>query len=130
MIIIKSAREIAMMRDAGKIVAMALDAVGKKIAPGVTTEELDEVARKLITDCGAIPTFKGYHGYPANICISVNSEVVHGIPGPRVLRVGDIVSVDCGALYNGYNGDAAVTFPVGEVSEDAQKLMRVTCESL
>ena len=130
MIIIKSDREILLMRDAGKIVAIALDAVGKAIAPGIPTAELDEVARKTIVECGAIPTFKGYHGYPANICVSVNSEVVHGIPGARKLEEGDIVSVDCGALYNGYNGDAAVTFPVGKVSEDALRLMRVTREAL
>lgn len=130
MIIIKSDREILLMRDAGKIVAIALDAVGKAIVPGITTAELDEVARKTIVECGAIPTFKGYHGYPANICVSVNSEVVHGIPGARKLEEGDIVSVDCGALYNGYNGDAAVTFPVGKVSEDALRLMRVTREAL
>ena len=130
MIIIKSEREISLMREAGRIVAMALAAVGKAVKPGVTTLELDEVARSVIASCDAIPTFKGYHGYPGNICASVNSEVVHGIPGSRRLREGDIISIDCGALYQGYNGDAAFTFPVGEVSEKVQRLMRVTQESL
>lgn len=130
MIILKSEREIALMRESGRIVAQALQAVREATKPGVTTAELDEVARKLIIDCGGIPTFKGYHGYPANICTSVNSEVVHGIPGPRCLQEGDIISVDCGVLLNGYHGDAAVTIPVGKVSEAASKLMEVTRESL
>lgn len=130
MIILKSEREIALMRESGRIVARALQAVREASKPGVTTAELDEVARKLIIDCGGIPTFKGYHGYPANICTSVNSEVVHGIPGPRCLQEGDIISVDCGVLLNGYHGDAAVTIPVGKVSEAASKLMEVTRESL
>lgn len=130
MIILKSEREIALMRESGRIVARALQAVREASKPGVTTAELDEVARKLIIDCGSIPTFKGYHGYPANICTSVNSEVVHGIPGPRCLQEGDIISVDCGVLLNGYHGDAAVTIPVGKVSEAASKLMEVTRESL
>ena len=130
MIIIKSEREINYMRDAGKIVALALDAVRQIVEPGITTGELDEVARKVIAECDAIPTFKGYHGYPANICTSVNSEVVHGIAGSRILKEGDIVSVDCGALYNGYNGDSAVTFPVGKVSPEAIALMDITRECL
>lgn len=130
MIILKSEREIDLMRESGRIVAKALQAVADTVKPGVTTAELDEVARKLITDCGAIPSFKGYHGYPGNICTSVNSEVVHGIPGSRCLQEGDIVSVDCGALLNGYHGDAAVTIPVGKVSEATQRLLDVTRESL
>lgn len=130
MIILKSEREIDLMRESGRIVARALQAVREAVKPGVTTAELDEVARKLITDCGGIPTFKGYHGYPGNICTSVNSEVVHGIPGSRCLQEGDIVSVDCGALLNGYHGDAAVTIPVGKVSDDAVRLMDITRESL
>ena len=130
MIIIKSEREISYMREAGKIVALALAAIENVVAPGITTAEIDEVARKCIEQCGAIPTFKGYNGYPANICASVNSEVVHGIPGSRRLKEGDIISVDCGVLYNNYNGDAAITLPVGKVSEQATSLMNVTKECL
>lgn len=130
MIILKSEREIDLMRESGRIVAKALQAVADAAKPGVTTAELDEVARTLITDCGGIPTFKGYHGYPANICTSVNSEVVHGIPGSRCLQEGDIISVDCGVLINGYHGDAAVTLPIGKVSEATVRLMDVTRESL
>ena len=95
MIIFKSEREIQHMREAGRIVALALRAVREAVAPGVTTKDLDEVAREVITSHGAIPSFKGYHGYPGNICASVNEEVVHGIPGSRKLQEGDIVSVDC-----------------------------------
>ncbi len=130
MIILKSAREIEIMREAGRIVARALEEVRKAVEPGVMTGELDEVARKAIVKEKAIPAFKGLYGFPGNICLSVNSEVVHGIPGKRRLKEGDIVSADIGALVNGYNGDAALTFPVGKVSEEAANLLKVTEESL
>lgn len=130
MIIFKSEREIAHMREAGKVVALALDAVGRAIEVGITTAELDEIARKVIFDCDAIPSFKGYNGFPANICTSVNSEVVHGIPSSRILKDGDIISVDCGAFLNGYHGDSARTYPVGNISEATNKLVTVTKESL
>ena len=130
MIIFKSEREIQHMREAGRIVALALRAVREAVAPGVTTKDLDEVAREVITSHGAIPSFKGYHGYPGNICASVNEEVVHGIPGSRKLQEGDIVSVDCGATYNGFVGDSAVTIPVGKIDPVSEQLLRVTEESL
>ena len=130
MIIFKSEREIQQLREAGRIVALALRAVRQAVAPGVTTKDLDEVARELITSHGAIPTFKGYQGYPGNICTSINEEVVHGIPGHRRLQEGDIVSVDCGATYNGYVGDSAVTIPVGKIDPVSEHLLRVTEESL
>ena len=130
MIIFKSEREIQHMREAGRIVALALRAVREAVAPGVTTKDLDEVAREVITSHGAIPSFKGYHGYPGNICTSVNEEVVHGIPGSRKLQEGDIVSVDCGATYNGFVGDSAVTIPVGKIDPVSEQLLRVTEESL
>ena len=130
MIIFKSEREIQHLREAGRIVALALRAVRQAVAPGVTTQDLDEVARELITAHGAVPAFKGYHGFPGNICASVNDEVVHGIPGPKRLQEGDIISVDCGAIYNGYYGDSAVTIPVGAVDPVSERLLRVTEESL
>src|SRR5438552_11862080 len=119
------------MRAAGRLVGEVLTALAAKIGPGVTTAELDEIAEKLIADAGATPAFKGYHGYPATICASINDEVIHGIPsGRRVLNEGDIVSIDVGALLHGYYGDSAKTFPVGPVSEEAAMLLRVTQESL
>ncbi len=130
MIIFKSAREIEIMREAGRIVAVALSEVAKAIAPGVTTAELDELARESILREGAVPAFKGLYGFPGNICLSINSEVVHGIPGKRRLKDGDIVSADIGALVDGYNGDAALTFPVGKVSEEIERLLKVTEQSL
>ena len=130
MIIFKSQREIELMRIAGKIVAIALDEVQKALQPGITTAELDEIARTAIVKEGAIPAFKGLYGFPGNICLSVNSEVVHGIPGRHKLKEGDIVSADVGALIDGYNGDAARTFPVGKVSDEVMDLIRVTEESL
>lgn len=129
MIIIKSRREIEIMKIAGRIVAECLQIIGEKIKPGVRTIELDRIAEDYIKKNGAIPSFKGYNGFPANICVSVNDEVVHGIPGDRELKEGDIVSVDIGAIYGGYHGDAARTFPVGNVSESAKRLIRVTRES-
>ncbi len=130
MILIKSAHELQIMREAGRITAAALDAVGSAVRPGVTTGELDAVAEEVIRAAGAVPAFKGYHGFPATLCTSVDGEVVHGIPGRRALREGEIVSVDCGAIVDGYYGDSARTFAVGTVSAQAQRLMRATRESL
>ena len=130
MILLKSEREIRCMREAGRIVALALDAVGKVVEPGITTQELDEVARKTIVEHGARPAFKGLYGFPANICVSVNCEVVHGIPGSRKLAEGDIVSVDCGAEIDGFNGDSAITIPVGIVSPEIARLIEETRNAL
>lgn len=130
MIILKSDRELAYMRDAGRIVAKTIDELKKTVSPGVTTLELDRVAEDFITRCGAKPSFKGYQGFPASICTSVNEEVVHGIPGLRKLRDGDIISIDIGAEINGYHGDAAVTIPLGEIDGEVQRLLQVTEEAL
>jgi methionyl aminopeptidase len=129
MIYLKSSTEIEKMRKAGRIVAETLAKLEELIKPGITTKELDRVAEEYIIRCGARPSFKGYHGFPASICASVNEEVVHGIPGERVLQEGDIISVDCGAFYEGFHGDAARTFPVGKITPIAQKLIDVTRES-
>ena len=129
MIIIKSNKEIALMRSAGKIVAETLLLVEEKVRPGITTAELDRIAEEFITKHGAKPSFKGLYGFPASLCISVNEQVVHGIPGGYVLKDGDIISVDCGANINGFHGDAARTFGVGNISEEANKLINVTKES-
>lgn len=129
MIIIKSPKEIDLMRKAGKIVAETLLLVESKVKPGITTAELDRIAEEFITKHGAKPSFKGLYGFPASLCISVNEQVVHGIPGGYVLKDGDIVSVDCGAELNGFHGDAARTFAVGNISEEASKLIKVTEES-
>ncbi len=130
MIILKSERELRYMRDAGRIVAGALEEVKKAALPDVTTQELDKVAEEYIKGAGAIPAFKGYHGFPGNICTSVNEQVVHGIPGLRRLKSGDNVSIDIGAVINGYYGDAAITVPVGEVDAEVAKLIEVTEASL
>jgi methionyl aminopeptidase len=130
MIIRKSKAEIEKMRSAGRIVAEVLDRLAGMVAPGITTLDLDHEADRMIRGAGAIPTFKGYNGYPASICTSVNDEIVHGIPGKRKLRQGDIVGIDCGATYLGYVGDAAVTVAVGDVSEDIKRLMQATRQSL
>ncbi|MBM3771711.1 MAG: type I methionyl aminopeptidase [Acidimicrobiia bacterium] len=131
MIVCRSANELEKMRAAGRLVGEVLTLLTAKVAPGVTTADLDVLAEKTILDAGAIPAFKGYHGYPATICASVNDEVIHGIPsGRRVLDEGDIISIDVGAQLNGYYGDSALTLPVGHVSEDAARLLRVTEESL
>ena len=130
MILLKSEREIRCMREAGRIVALALDAVGKVVEPGITTQELDEVARRTIVEHGARPAFKGLYGFHANICVSVNCEVVHGIPGSRKLAEGDIVSVDCGAEIGGFNGDSAITIPVGIVSPEIARLIEETRNAL
>lgn len=129
-IILKSADEIAHMRVAGRIVGGCLDLAGKLLKPGVTTRQVDRQVEEYIRSAGAIPSFKGYMDYPATACISVNEEVVHGIPGDRTLRDGDIVGFDIGAIWEGYHGDAARTFAIGEVSEEARRLMQVTRESL
>ena len=119
------------MRDAGRIAAQALQRVGERVKPGITTWELDQVAATFIRSCGAQPTFLGYNDFPANACISVNDEVIHGIPSKkRVLRAGDIVSVDLGATYRGYVGDTAYTFSVGTVAPQAKRLCEVTWEAL
>lgn len=130
MIELKNASQLARMRNAGQIVAETLALIREHAKPGVTTLELDRMAEKYIRSQGAIPAFKGYNGFPATLCTSVNEQVVHGIPGLRILESGDIISIDCGALKDGYFGDAAVTLSVGDVSPDLQKLLKVTEESL
>jgi methionyl aminopeptidase len=127
---IKSEQEIATMRQAGKIVADILRTLTKQMKPGMSTKELDTIAVRELKRAGAESSFKGYRGYPATICVSVNDEIVHGIPGDRVLEEGDIVSLDFGAVYHGFHGDAAVTVPVGEVSPAAKRLMDATRTSL
>ena len=129
MIIIKNNKEIALMREAGKLVGETLLLIEEKVRPGITTAELDRIAEEFITKHGAKPAFKGLYGFPASLCISVNEQVVHGIPGGYVLKDGDIISVDCGANINGFHGDAARTFGVGNISEEANKLINVTKES-
>ena len=129
MVTIKSEKELELMRQAGAILAQTLELIEQNIKPGVTTEALDKLAEKFIRKNNALPSFKGYSGYPASICASVNEEIVHGIPGKRVLEEGDIVSVDVGSYYKGYHSDAARTFPVGKVSEEAKKLIEVTQQS-
>lgn len=129
MIFIKSDKEIEYMKVAGKVVADTLDKVGEIIRPGVTTKEIDTFAENFIRKQGALPGFKGLYNFPATLCISVNEQVVHGIPDDRKLLEGDIVSIDCGSLYKGYYGDAARTYPVGKISLDAQKLIDVTKQS-
>ena len=130
MIVLKTDREIGYMRDAGKIVGQTLLELKKAIVPGVTTLELDRIADQYIRHAGAIPAFKGYGGFPANICTSVNEQVVHGIPGSRQLKSGDVISLDVGTKLNRYYGDAAITVPVGDVDDELQKLLTVTEESL
>ena len=126
MIILKSQREIALMREAGRIVALTLAKLREHIAPGVTTGELDRIAEEYIRSQDAVPAFKGYQGFPASICTSVNEEVVHGIPGLKRLAEGDIISIDVGVVKYGYVGDAAITFPVGKISSLKQHLLEVT----
>ena len=129
MIILKNSDEINLMRKSGKVVEETLNFLEDVIKPGITTEEIDKLAEEFITKQGAIPSFKGYNGFPASICTSINDEVVHGIPGGRELKEGDIVSVDCGAMLNGFHGDAARTFPVVKISAEDEKLIRITKES-
>ncbi len=126
----KTEEEIELLRENGILVSKTLAEVGRRVAPGVTTLELNRVAETFIRDHGAVPSFLGYDGFPAALCISVNDVVVHGFPSNYVLKEGDIVSVDCGTLYKGYNGDSAYTFPVGEVDEETRRLLEVTKASL
>ncbi|HHY39818.1 MAG TPA: type I methionyl aminopeptidase [Syntrophaceticus sp.] len=130
MIVLKSAQEIKYMRQAGKVVAQTLHELGKRVKPGVTTGELNEFADEFIRKAGCVPAFLNYQGFPASICTSINNEVVHGIPGLRKLENGDIISIDVGAFYKGYCGDAACTFPVGDISPEAERLLEVTRQSL
>ena len=130
MIIVKSRSEIEKMRVACQIVAGALEGLKDKVKPGVTTAELDRYAEEYIRKQGAIPAFKGYLGYPSSLCASVNEVVVHGIPSDRVLKDGEIIGLDLGALVGGFYGDAAITVPVGSISPQVRKLLQVTEESL
>jgi len=130
MIICKSETELGFMREAGRIVAETHRLMAKSIEPGITTGELDHIADKFIRSQGALPSFKDYNGFPYSICASVNDELVHGFPGKRKLNEGDIITLDIGAQYRGYHGDSAWTYPVGEISADAQKLLDVTEGSL
>jgi methionyl aminopeptidase len=129
-IVCKSPAELERMRPANVLVADVLAELRGMAAPGVTTAELDAYAEQRVRAAGGVPAFKGYHGFPATLCISVNEEVIHGIPGPRVLRHGDVVSIDLGVVLGGFFGDAAVTVPVGRISGEAADLLRVTEESL
>ena len=127
MITIKSAREIELMREAGRIVALAHQAVRKHLKPGLTTADIDTLVERVIRNHDAEPSFKGYGGFPASACTSVNEEVIHGIPSPkRKLKRGDILKVDIGAMYKGYHGDSAWTYAVGPISEEAEQLLKVT----
>ncbi|UOR10588.1 type I methionyl aminopeptidase [Halobacillus amylolyticus] len=130
MIISKTPRELEIMREAGRIVALTHREMRKSIQPGVTTGELDRIADRFIRSMDAIPSFKGYNGFRGSICASVNEELVHGIPGDRILNEGDIISIDIGAKYKGYHGDSAWTYPVGTVDENTERLLRVTETSL
>lgn len=129
MITIKTPEQIAKMAVAGRITGEALVLAGEMIRPGITTKQIDEKIRRHIEKCGARPSFLGYGGFPASACISVNNEVIHGIPGGRVLEEGDIVKVDVGAFIGGFHGDSACTFPVGKISDEAKRLIDVTRES-
>ncbi len=131
MVVLKTGRELSVMREACRISAGALKCAGEAVEPGVTTAELDEIAEKYIRSQGGSPNFKNYEGYPATACISINNEVIHGIPSKkRKIEAGDIVSIDLGAKFEGYHGDNAATFACGDVSPEAKRLMDVTRESL
>lgn len=130
MITIKSSYELDRMKQAGKIVYLTHQELKRYIQPGITTKELDRIAEDFIRQHGAFPSFKGYNGFPGSVCISVNEELIHGIPGPRKLQEGDIVSIDIGACYEGYHGDSAWTYPVGEVSLESAQLLKTTEASL
>ena len=131
MIVLKTGRELKIMKEACRISAGALQLVGRAVEPGVTTAELDRIAEEYIRSEGAVPNFKNYDGYPATACISVNNEVIHGIPTEkRKIKQGDIVSVDLGAMFEGYHGDNAATFACGDISDEAKRLMNATKESL
>ena len=129
MITLKSAHEIELMRRAGKITAAARALALDMVRPGVTTQQIDKAVFQFITEQGATPSFLHYNGYPASVCVSVNDEIIHGIPGKRVLKEGDIVSVDVGAFIGGFHGDCAGTYPCGQVSDEAMRLIRVTQQS-
>jgi len=130
MIICKSEVELGFMREAGRIVAETHRLMAQSVKPGITTMELDRIAETYIRSQGAVPSFKGYNDFPASICASVNNELVHGIPGSRKLNEGDIISIDIGAQFNGYHGDSAWTYGVGEISEESARLLDVTEKSL
>lgn len=130
MITIKSKKELEIMRQAGLVVADTLQRLADLVKPGITTASLDRFAEDYIVERGAQASFKGYNGFPASVCVSVNEEVVHGIPGPRRLQEGEIVSIDLGAIVNGWHGDAAITVPVGEITPELRRLLRITEESL
>jgi len=127
---IKAPEQIALMREAGLVVGETLDLMRRTVAAGMTTGELDAIAEDHIRSRGAVPSFLGYHGFPGTLCVSVNDEVVHGIPGDRVIEEGDVVSIDCGAIVQGWHGDAAVTVPVGDVPDEVRELIRVTEEAM
>ena len=129
MITLKSPHEVELMRRSGKITAAARALAGEMVRPGVTTQEIDSAVEHFIRKQGAVPSFLHYNGYPASVCISVNDEVIHGIPGKRVLREGDIVSIDVGAYMGGFHGDCAATFPCGQIAPEAQRLIDVTRQS-
>ncbi len=131
MIVLKTGRELKIMREACRISAEALKLAGNAVQPGVTTAEIDRIAEKYILSQGAVPNFKNYNGYPATACISINNEVIHGIPSvKRVIKAGDIVSIDLGAKFDGYHGDNAATFACGDISDEAKRLIDTTRESL
>jgi methionyl aminopeptidase len=127
---IKNEKQIALMRESGRVVARILDLLEDQVRPGVTTAELDAFVESQIREVGAVSSFNGYHGFTGNICVSVNDEVVHGIPGTRVLRDGDIIAIDVGVILNGWHGDACRTYAVGEIDTESRRLMRVCEESL
>jgi methionyl aminopeptidase len=130
MIICKTQREIKIMREAGRIVALTHQELQKYIKPGISTKELDAIAEEFIRKHNAIPSFKGYNGFRGSVCTSVNNELVHGIPGDKTLKNGDIISIDIGAQLNGYHGDSAWTYPVGEIDDETRRLLQVTETSL
>src|SRR5690554_2551576 len=131
MITLKSNREIELMKEAGRIVALTHRKIALAIAPGISTFDLDKIAEKIITENGAIPSFKGYNGFPGSICASINNVVIHGIPSKKIiLKKGDIIAIDIGACYKGYHADSAMTYGVGEISPLRQKLLAVTKKSL
>jgi methionyl aminopeptidase len=129
-VVLKTPAELAIMRESGRIVAETLALLAEQVRPGVTTGELDKLAYEHITKRGAVPSFKGYQGFPASICASVNEEVVHGIPGKRALQAGDLFSIDVGAFYRGFHGDSAITVPVGTITPEAQRLLDVAWQAL
>ncbi len=130
MINYKSTEEIDLIRESAKILGQAHGEVAKRVAPGVSTDELDRIAEEYIRDHGGSPSFKGYNGFPGSLCISVNEQVVHGIPGDYILQDGDIASIDCGVFFKGFHSDCAYTYAIGEVSEEVMELLKVTKESL